>query len=431
MALKAFTDTLLKAQKPPSAGRVELMDLRCPGLAFRITHSGVRSFSYRYRDPKSGKVARFTLGKYPDLSLAAARRTVDALREKVASGINPMEAKRKERAASASRSFEAVSERYLTEHAERKKAPRSVAEDRRLLNKHVRPKWRRRRIDDIRRSDVIELCEPLVAAGKGVLANRVQSLVSKVFSFCVEVGLIETNPCTRLSRRASEEPSTRVLSDAEIRLFWPAVLKKPVSPKSGLALRLILLTGCRPGEVAGMNRAELSNLDDPARALWLIPGSRTKNGYAHAVPLVDMARQTIAEALALVDDAEQFVFASPRSPTDPKASSKSMRPHSLTVAMKRMASKLSGEGSDTWTKEKPTPHDLRRTAATRLSSLGVPGEDVSAVLNHVKRDVTGRVYDQYRRLAEKRRALTVWATALEFILNKRQGVVVPMTRSNN
>ena len=85
--------------------------------------------------------------------------------------------------------------------------------------------------------------------------------------------------------------------------------------------------------------------------------------------------------------------------------------------MRRLADRLpDAPGADTWRADPPTPHDLRRTAATRLAGLGVPGEDVSAVLNHVRQDVTGRVYDHYARAREKRAALTTWAAALTRIL---------------
>jgi integrase len=71
----------------------------------------------------------------------------------------------------------------------------------------------------------------------------------------------------------------------------------------------------------------------------------------------------------------------------------------------------------------PSPHDLRRTVATRLSQSGIPPEDVSAVLNHVRTDVTGRHYDHYQRAAEKRAALNVWAAVVTDIVEGRSNVV--------
>ena len=90
--------------------------------------------------------------------------------------------------------------------------------------------------------------------------------------------------------------------------------------------------------------------------------------------------------------------------------------------MKRLAEKMKGPGAATWKAALPTPHDLRRTVATRLSALGTPKDDVSAVLNHVRRDITGRFYDRYDRLSEKRRALIAWSESLKGILGN-QGTV--------
>ena len=75
-----ITDTLLKAMKPPAAGRIEIKDDRCAGLEFRLTKTGSASWSLRFRDPQTGKPSRSTIGRYPDISLAAARECGNALR---------------------------------------------------------------------------------------------------------------------------------------------------------------------------------------------------------------------------------------------------------------------------------------------------------------------------------------------------------------
>jgi integrase len=404
--LTTLTDSALKALKAPKRGRNELTDLRSPGLAFRITDKEARSFSFRFRCPTSGRVNRLTLGKYPDLTLAQARTKADDLRGQVANGMNPADEARRAKATAASRSFGAVAERYLDEHAKRHKAASSAKEDDRNLKLHILPKWKNRHIATLRRSDGIEIIEGLITDGKHVLANRVGALISKIFNFGVDADLINANPFARMKKRGTETPGKRVLTDGEIKQFWPRVMLAPLSRRSGLALRLMLLTAARPGEVAGVRRDELTDLDDTKKALWRIPGERTKNGKPHAIPLTAEARDTIKAALELVDEKEAYVFPSPKKEGEP------MRPHSLTVGMKRLAGKIEGAAGKTWKASPPTPHDLRRTVATRLSELGTPMEDISALLNHVRRDVTGKHYDQYTRLAEKRRALTAWAASL-------------------
>src|SRR4051794_12202117 len=173
---KPLTDILVRGVTPPLSGRIELSDSRCPGLEFRVTSGGARSWSFRFRDPQSGRVKRATIGTYPEISLADARRRGNDLRRAVGAGLNPVEEKRRQREESQTKTFAALAERYLNEHARRFK--RSAATDERNLRLHVLPHWADRRYDTIQRRDVIELCERMVAAGTPTNANRVQALIS-------------------------------------------------------------------------------------------------------------------------------------------------------------------------------------------------------------------------------------------------------------
>lgn len=405
---RSLTDSTIKGIRPPTNGRIEIADLRCAGLAFRVTAAGVRTWCFRFRDPQSGKDARSTIGRYPDISLGQARTAADSLRGTVAKGVNPIAEKRANRRNAGSRTFQALADRYLEEHARRFK--RSADADDRNLRLHILPKWGKRRYDHIERADVIELVEGMIKAGSPVQANRVQALISMVFSFAVDADLVKANPCSRLRKRGAENRETRVLSDDEIRQFWRRVITPPVTRRVGLALRLTLLTGCRPGEVAGIARVELSDLDVPGQAGWLLPAERSKNGRAHFVPLSDLALSAVLSGIELIADEDDYLFPSPIEAGGP------ITGHALTVAMRRLTDKIVGPAFKSWKADPPSPHDLRRTVATRLSQLGAPAEDVAAILNHVRSDVTGKHYDQYRRSAEKRRWLERWAEILQNIL---------------
>src|SRR5215510_13579438 len=108
MLARALTDAALRGIKPPATGRLEIADLRCAGLSFRITASGVRSWSFRFRDPQSAKDARSTIGHYPDVSLGDARKAADGLRGKVARGINSAVEKRRDRREASGKTFQAL-----------------------------------------------------------------------------------------------------------------------------------------------------------------------------------------------------------------------------------------------------------------------------------------------------------------------------------
>jgi integrase len=211
------------------------------------------------------------------------------LRKLVVRGTNPVTAKRQERAESHTKTFAALAERYLREHAHRKKRPRSIAEDERNLRLHILPRWGRRRYDDIAKRDVITLIEEVIAEGKPTAANRVHALISTIFSFAMNVDIVHANPAARIWKRGVERKRTRVLSDDEICLFWQRVMCPPVSRPVGHALKLALLTGMRAGEIAGLSRAEIEHPN------FVPPGGKT-DPLDTVIPIVPLARRSAESA---------------------------------------------------------------------------------------------------------------------------------------
>ena len=416
---KTLTDAFVKAVRTPPKARVEYADLRCVGLAFRVTASGVRSWCFRFRDPRTGQSSRIGLGPYPAVSLSAARELAEAQRRVVAKGKNPVEMRRQERVEAPQKTFGALAARYLVEHANRHKRPRSAAEDRRNLDLHILPRWRNRRYEDLRRADLIELVEGLVRDGKPTLANRIHALLSKIGAFADDADLLVGNPFAGIRKRGQENIGRRILSDDEIRLLWRHIVLPPVSRRVGLALRLALLTGVRAGEVVGITRAEIEHLGDIERAAWTIPADRAKNGRAHYVPLSPMSQATLHSAMELIGDQEKFLFPSRWIAKEP------ITAHALAVAMRRFSDRLEikSAAAKTWRGEPPSPHDLRRTFATRLSSLGVSKEDRDALLNHMRADVGSKHYDLYERAKEKRVALNQWAAVLDEMVNQPDAAI--------
>jgi len=315
MAALALTDLLCRNAKARDTGRVELADAKCPGLVLRVTAAGAKSWAVRYRDT-GGRSQRLTIGAYPTIGLADARARAAEVRRAAGSGANPAAEKRDARENAEARTVDHLAARYLREHAARFKRPRPVAEDERNLRLHVLPKWGRRPFADIKRRDVVELIEGLVAANKPALAIGVKALISKMFNFAISRGLLEANPVAGIGRVAELQPRERVLSDDEIRLAWEAFGMPPFSRPVGLALRLALLTGARAGEAAGLSIGELEALDDPEEALWRLPGARAKNHREHVLPLSPLAAATVREAVVLRGDkkgSKMAVFASARA----------------------------------------------------------------------------------------------------------------------
>jgi integrase len=343
----------------------------------------------------------------------------------VAKGKNPVEMRRQERVEAPQKTFGALATRYLVEHANRLKRPRSAAEDRRNLDLHILPRWRNRRYEDLRRADLIELVERLVRDGKPTTANRIHALLSKIGAFAVDADLLVGNPFAGIKKRGQEHIGRRILSDEELWLFWRNIVLPPVSRRVGLALRLALLTGVRAGEVVGVTRTEIEHLNNPDKAVWTIPASRAKNGRAHYVPLTHAALGTIHSALELIRDDEQYLFPSRWKKGEP------ITAHALAVAMRRFSDQVNikSAAAKSWRAEPPSPHDLRRTFATRLSSLGISKEDRDALLNHIRADVGSKHYDLYERAKEKRLALNQWADALDDIINRPGVDMVPLRKA--
>ena len=283
----------------------------------------------------------------------------------MAKGQNPVEIRRQERVEAPQKTFEALAARYMAEHADRHKRPKSATEDRRNLDLHILPRWRNRRYEDLRRADLIELVEGLVKDGKPTLANRVHALLSKIGAFAVDADLLVGNPFAGIKKRGQENIGRRILSDDEMRLFWRNMVLPPVSRRVGLALRLALLTGVRAGEVVGMTRAEIEHLDNPDRAAWTIPANRAKNGRAHYVPLSKSARETVHSALELIGDDEPFLFPSRWNKDEP------ITPHALAVAMRRFSDQLNVKSGAA---PKPgAPNPLVRTICGARSQRGCQG----------------------------------------------------------
>jgi len=413
-----LTDALCRT-KPPRSGRLEIADLRQAGLVLRITSNGARSFAYRFRHPHTRKTLRATIGPYPATPLEAARKRAKEMAVQVADGTNPIEARNAEREAARTRTFQALADRYLKEHAERHKRPRSAEEDRRNLAVHVLPKWAKRDFRTIRRADVIEVIESIVSDGKHTAGNRVHSLISKIFSFAIDADLLEANPAARLRKRGVEKVGRRVLDDAEIKTFWRGLVLPPVSRQIGLALRLALLTAARASEIAGARKAEFQDLDKPEQAAWHVPAERTKNRVDHLIPLPPLAVETIKSAIELNGDSG-FLFPTRLGRGGP------IDRHTLTVAMVRFAKSLKGPAAKTWQQEIPTPHDLRRSCNSRLARMGIPKEIRDRTLNHITslRDPESKHYNLYEFQSEKRQTLSKWANQIAAIIEP--AAIVPI-----
>lgn len=375
-------------------------DGKIPGLVFRVRETGGRSWALLYR--ARGRRRRLTLGAYPALGLGDARSAARAAKKSIALGGDPAEERKAARDAD---TFGSLAERYIEKWAKPRK--KTWKNDQWALEAHVLPAWKHRSVREISRRDARELLEK-IAERAPVGVNRIRALLSKVFNYALEYDLIDNNPITR-TPRAQERARDRVLSEAEIRELWTATEPKAhdgnlppseadeddegMAPAMSARWRLVLVTAQRGGEVNGLRWVEL----DLDAAVWTIPAEKAKNGLAHRVPLSSLA----LEILETLPRESEYVLAGARG-------KRQQREAAATIPLDDFRG-----------------HDLRRTAASYMASLGVPRLVIGKVLNHVERDVTA-VYDRHGYDREKRDALERWAHELRRIVSgevKRGDVV--------
>ena len=393
-----FTDTYVRNLKP-KAERHEVREDLAKGngkLALRVSPNGHKAWQYVYT--VDGRNRRMTLGAYPAMSIADAHAACGEAMRQRSTGIDPgalaVEAHVVERGAP---TFAVLAARYLEQHAKPRKKDGGARDDS-TLKRDVLPHFGPHKAEAIQRKDVRALLQAIVDRGAPVQANRTLALVRKVFNWGIGEDLVSHNPCIGVRAPGKETQRDRVLSDAELQAFFKALPTSAMSKESRLALRMLLLTGQRCGEVLGMRWDEV----DLQAGWWTIPAAKAKNGLPHRVPVSEQAAAVLAEARALNPD-RQTVFPSPRADGP-------MVETAVALAVRRNLEHFK-------IAEAFTPHDLRRTAASNIAGMGFGRTVVSMILNHVERGVTA-VYDRHGYDKEKRKALTAWGGKVHGLASK-------------
>jgi len=395
-----FTDRYLKSLKPaPTGKRIVHWDAAKPSFGCRITDRGVVSFFVMRRMHGNPRPVRVVLGRYPEISLAKARKLATTALGDLVSGVHP-----KQRARPVN-TFGALADEFLRRPAAAKQ--RTAAAIEKNIERHLLPRWGTRIAAEIRRVDAIRMLEDIDRDSGPYMAAKALALASSIYRFAItrELGNVEANPCQFLkpSEFVGEmAPRQRVLDDEEVALIWRATegqIRNGIESTypGGPFVRFLLLTAVRRNEAARMTWDE-ANLDN---ALWVIPAHRTKTGTPHEVPLSGMAVDLLKSLPRFEGD---FVF----SATGGRAPIKGFGKFKDTIDAR--AAELAPPGLAEW-----RFHDLRRTARTNLSSLEVSPFIAELCIGHQQKGVH-KVYDVHRYQSEKRDALERWASKLRTIV---------------
>ena len=438
---------MVETVKPDPFKRVEVMAGQVEGLLLRVTPNGVKTWLLRYRGP-DGTRRKLTLGRYPAIPLADARKLALQALGKVASGEDPMEvkeARRKERMETGLDTVAGIATQYFSATAINKK-PKTVEYEKWLLTKHILPRIGRARLAEIRRKDVVDFIRAVGEDAGPRTGNYAHAVLRQMLNFAIERELLESNPAST-PRVYETKTRERVLRDDELKRFWEttelALTERTVavSPATSMALRVCTLTLQRAGEVAGMTGAEI----DWGDRAWVLPADRTKNGRTHVVPLSDQALEFLRASIRLamfdfrmqgeeragtaasrlkttlrgeyggpLGDVRQDIVESFKGPIFPSwvRMGESVERHTLSRGMSRVLKAARIENA--------TAHDLRRTGASMMASprCKVSTEVISRVLNHTPASApVTLVYNRYDYAEEKRAALQIWADVLTDIVS--------------
>jgi integrase len=390
-----LTEMGVSRMRPPKSGYTWTPDALLPSGGIRIYASGKRvwGMTRRWQGAKHPTFRR--VGEYPAMSLMEYR----ARGREILADPNALV----KRATPQVDTVSSMAAEYVERHLKRNTRRWLDAEQ--MLARDVLPQWGHRPAADITRRDVLDLTDDILDRSP-VSANRVLSLIRRLYNWGMDRGIVEVNPAGGIKPPHRERPRDRILSEEEIQRLWAAW--NQMTYPFGTIQKLLLVTAQRRGEVAAMRWDQL----DLDRGLWRLTAADTKTARANVLPLPGMALEILRQVPRFARSA--LVFPANRWSSD--------RPVSGFSKAKRAADRLSGVDGWTW-------HDLRRTAATGMARLNVPPHVCERILNHSgsgMMSAIARVYNTHSYQAEMGHALEAWSREVERIVTGASAKVVAL-----
>ena len=385
------------------AGKTEhfIWDEALPGFGVRLRSSGARRWVVQYR--ANGQQRRESLGDPRKVKCADAQRIARRRFAEVELGADPAADRARARAAAAAvkQTVGSVAELYL-EAKKGELRPSSLKAAGRHLRLHCRA-LHSIPIATVKRADVAAVLQEVHSSSGRIAAARARAHLSAMFTWAIREGLCDVNVVLATNNPGKgAKARERVLSDPELRSIWWAC----PDDLFGRAIKLLILSGCRRGEVGDLRWDEV-DLDS---GVMTIPATRTKNGRALTLTLPEMALEILR--------------ATPRQPGQPHIFGKrgaagfNAWAYHLTPLNARIAE--AGEALTPW-----VVHDLRRTMRSGLGRLGVPPHVAELAIGHHQRGVLA-IYDRHTYAAEIKTALARWADHVAAVVGDRKSNVVPM-----
>jgi integrase len=392
-----LTDAQIKALQP-RVTRYLITDGR--GLSVDVLPSGVKSWMFRYR--QDGAYGKVTLGRYPDLTLKAARDKRDELAAQVVTGRAPAEEKKARREGRGGnptvREFGA---RYYREQVVRnRKKPEEIL---RYLEREIYPVFGDKLLQDVTVLDVQALVYRKRDNGHEAAAIMIRQVIKLLFDYAIHSQVATINPATMVATRyiGRARKRSRTMSAKEIRLYLRTIYQSNIRRQFKLALLILLLTLKRKSELL-LARWEHIDLE---RGEWLIPAENAKTSKPSVVYLsthvVDMFRE-----LRRLAGTSELVLPGRSSIRRPFAA------NALNKALEGL----------TFDMDPVTVHDLRRTAATLLTEHGFDKDVIEKALSHERQGIRA-VYILAEYAEQRKRMLQWWADYVDGVVNESKVVM--------
>ncbi len=380
------------------------------GLYVRCYPSGRKVFVFRYTI--SGRTRWMELGDYPLMSLTDARQKAAESKAKVRNTIDPIEEFESEKIQK-----ELQSQQLKKKHEIQRNTVSKVAHDyykrhvdtqfkcpgewMGMLNKNILPFIGDIPVKEVKRSQIAHLLNAIVDRGSRVRANRTLAVVKQIFRYAVEQGHIDASPAAIITRKSvggTEASRERALTFEDISHFWHVLddlNKCAASWQTQYTFKWLLLTGQRVGETL---LTEWTHIDWENR-LWNLPKENTKAERQHTVHLSNYAIQLLTDIKPLSGESK-YIFPSPSNPQKP------ITVRSVSRTLNRLFER------NYLDMEIFTPHDIRRSVATRLGDLKIPPHVIEKILNHKMTGVMA-VYNRQEYMPERTEALDNWSSSLQ------------------
>jgi integrase len=406
-------------------------------LFLRVRESGEKDwyFIYTFKDKRD----KYMLGKYPTLSLEEVRIRADKHRQLLKDGINPKEQAIKDalKADIERQTLEASANRFNVNrlfelwHAlhlkDRKDGGKEVY---RMFNKDVLPIIGNLPAEDVKKSHIVVITNSLIERDVPRMAKVILSLMRQMFRFAQDQDIIENDPTSSIRKSkigGRDVIRDRILSDKEIRELNEKTKNAKLLISTDAALWIMLSTVCRIGELC---KAEWShiNLED---GVWRIPKENSKNGKPHNIYLSEFSKEKF-RVLQEIKTSEKWIYPN-RDDSDhvcEKSISKQIADRQVIEGRKPIKSRSRQKDALKLDGGRWTPHDLRRTGATLMGSLGVGRDVIERCLNHVESNRMVRNYQLQPLIKEQQEAWFLLGGKLEVLTSKDTANVTFISTAN-